>query len=204
VRNALRAASGGLKSGRISSEELAEAMDVMEDTCSTLAERVSGLLAPKQGGVLPALGEQGTPLAAIMANIARAHRFTMDGKSAKLRLEGDMKIELAHAAEIEHILDILIDNALRFTPSGVPVEVAAFRHGANIEIQVTDRGKGLTSEQARTLFQPRLGAARRGTDETGSGLGLHLASEQAAKLGGRLSYSNVEPTGARFRLVVPV
>lgn len=204
VRNALRAASGALKSGRISSEEVVEAMRVMEETCSTLAERVSALLAPKQGGVLPAIGERGTPLAAIMENIARAHRLTMEGKSARLRLEGDMKIEVAHSAEIEHILDILVDNALRFTPSGVPVEVAAYRHGANIEILVTDHGKGLSPEQAMTVFQPRLLSAKRIAAETGAGLGLHLASEQAGKLGGRLSYSNVEPSGARFRLVVPV
>lgn len=203
VRNALRAAAEAIKAKRLSSDEIVSAMGMMAETCSTLAERVAGLLAPKGGETLTdAAIERDAPLATVLDRILSAHQPGIERKAAQVSLEGDMKIAISRPTEIEYILDILVDNAIKHSPKGSRIEVAAYRHGSSIEILVADRGQGVAAHAAKKLFFPRLLAAL-APDASGSGMGLYLASERAAKLGGRLTYSQVQPTGARFRLVLP-
>jgi integral membrane sensor domain MASE1/anti-sigma regulatory factor (Ser/Thr protein kinase) len=202
VRNALRAAGISLRADRIDRGELVEAMGIMEDTCTTLAQRVAGLLDLKGNESSQGANPRRLSLGRVMNSISAAHRLAMEEKSVSLRFVGDMLLEISRPAELEHILDILIDNAVRFAPRGSEIEVAAFRHGGDVEIQVSDRGRGLTAEQARAVFTPGPGRPR-AVPGAGSGLGLYLASEHAAELGGRLTYAANNPTGARFRLVMP-
>jgi signal transduction histidine kinase len=205
VRNALRATAEAFKGARLGVTELVSALDVMADTCTTLTERVADLLARKPRDELAAPDEPRPPLSVLLARIVSAHRLGIERKAARISLEGDMKIAISRPTEIEHILDILIDNAIKYSPAGSRIEVAAYRHGSSIEILVADNGQGIALPAAKKLFfrAPETPAVAGSLLAPGHGIGLYLASEQAAKLGGRLTYSSVQPTGARFRLVVP-
>lgn len=201
VRNALRAAAEAIKAKGLSSEEIVSAMDMMAETCSTLADRVAGLLAPKTAEETGASGTAREALSDVLDRILSAHRPGIERKGTRVSLEGNMKIAVNEPKEIEHILDILVDNAIKHSPKGARIEVAVYRHGSSIEILVADSGSGIGSNAAKKLFFPNFRLAA--PEGTGRGMGLYLASERAAKIGGRLSYSQVQPTGARFRLVLP-
>jgi signal transduction histidine kinase len=203
VRNALRTVGEAVRGGRLSPDDLASALSVMDETCSTLAERVASLLAPDIDKPDAIAAGPPVALSTILRKIASAHRLSMDGKAATLRFRGDPELPVSAPDQVEHVLDILIDNAIKFSPAGAPVEIVATRTEADIEICVTDSGCGVAPDKVSRLFRRRVGRAP-DADAPGAGLGLYLAREQVAGLGGTLTYAAGDPGGSSFRLVLPV
>ena len=83
-------------------------------------------------------------------------------------------------ADADRIVDALVENALRYSPAGSEVEIAALASG----VAVRDRGSGLADGEADEVFERfhRGSAGRRGV--AGSGLGLAIARELARRWGG--------------------
>ena len=101
---------------------------------------------------------------------------------------------------LRRALGNLIDNALRY--AGEPVEVAARREGAQVVIEVLDRGPGIPEAQAERLKRPftRLDEARGGRG--GAGLGLAIVDRVARAHGGRLELAPRPGGGLAARLVL--
>ena len=98
----------------------------------------------------------------------------------------------------------LVDNALKFTPSGgrVVCTVAASPRGATIE--VSDTGPGVPSSDLPYLFSPFFrGAAAQENALPGAGLGLSTVAAVVEEHGGRLVISRNEPQGSTFTVCFP-
>lgn len=95
------------------------------------------------------------------------------------------------------ILVHLISNALRHTSGSV--EVSARREANTLVIEVKDEGVGLTSEQARTAFEP----FGRLQEKDGVGLGLPISARLAEVMGGSLRLAGQPGQGSVFRLSLP-
>ncbi len=109
---------------------------------------------------------------------------------------------------LRQILDILLDNALKFTPQGaVRVDLSASTHPAGLReltVSVSDTGIGLSPEKQQQLFQPFRqidGSSRR--QYGGLGLGLALAQRLVQLLGGKLTVTSVEGKGSEFLVKIP-
>jgi signal transduction histidine kinase len=112
---------------------------------------------------------------------------------------------VADPDRVREILDNLLGNALRHTPSGgaVTVTTAAARDSA--EISVCDTGEGIAAEHLPHLFDRfyRVDPAR-SRDTGGSGIGLTIARALARAHGGDLrAASDGVGTGATFTLTLP-
>ncbi len=103
------------------------------------------------------------------------------------------------AADADRALDVLIENALHYSPRGSPVTLAS----APGQIEVRDRGPGLASDDAKLIFERfhRGSAGRAGP--AGSGLGLAIARELAREWGGEVTLSNLQGGGAIATLTLP-
>jgi two-component system, OmpR family, sensor kinase len=105
----------------------------------------------------------------------------------------------ASAADLERVLDVLIENALQYSPAGTPVTLVTTSH----TIEVRDRGPGIPPEEQELVFERfHRGQAGR-TGPTGSGLGLAIARELMRKWGGEIELRGREGRGTVARLRLP-
>jgi len=105
---------------------------------------------------------------------------------------------------VRQILDGLAENALRVTPAGRPIVLAARADGSGVVIEVRDGGPGLTDDDLAVAFDRSVLYERyRGVRRVGTGLGLALVAALAGRLGASVSAGHAAEGGAAFRLIVP-
>ncbi|UVJ39862.1 sensor histidine kinase KdpD [Arthrobacter sp. CJ23] len=107
---------------------------------------------------------------------------------------------------LRQVVDGLLENALRVTPEGSPVVLAAYLTGSagGLTVQVRDGGPGLTGADAAVAFERgALFARYRGERPVGSGLGLSIAARLVERLGGRISVHTAPEGGAAFVVELP-
>lgn len=99
----------------------------------------------------------------------------------------------------------LLDNALKYTPSGGRVHVALQRDARNWLIRIIDSGTGIADEDIAQIFQPfsRVGPTAR-NDNNGAGLGLAFVHTVAWRHGGSVSVDSKPGAGSTFTLHLPV
>lgn len=114
----------------------------------------------------------------------------------------DRVMVLGHAEWLRRTLLILIDNALKYTPSG-SVSVRAGRQGEGVVLQVTDTGIGIPTEDLPHIFE-RFYRADRARSRGGTGLGLAIASWVAGIHNGALTVESEAGKGSTFSLWLPV
>ncbi len=101
--------------------------------------------------------------------------------------------------DADRALDVLVENALRYSPPGSRVTIAS----APARIEVADRGPGLAADEGEAIFERfHRGSAGRG-GPPGSGLGLAIARELAREWGGEVTLRNREGGGALATLALP-
>ena len=137
-----------------------------------------------------------------------ATSFRARAEAEEVRLETTVEEALPTVAidrvRIEQVLTNLVDNAIRHTPPGGQVVVAARETGGSIRVEVTDTGPGIPSEALPHVFDRlyRVDPSRdRGTG--GSGLGLTIARQLVEAHGGVIRAESVEGTGSRFGFDLP-
>ena len=106
------------------------------------------------------------------------------------RREGHPGAVWAARADLERALDALIENALRYSPAGQTVTIAAGPR----RIEVRDRGPGVTADERELVFE-RFHRGRAGSRPPGSGLGLAIARELAREWGGEVTLERREGGG---------
>ena len=103
---------------------------------------------------------------------------------------------------LRQVIANLIDNAVKYSPAGVPVEVSAAMVNGRAVIDVSDRGPGIASEDQTLIFQ-KFGRARTGKTMPGTGLGLFIARSIVEAHGGSLEVRSAPAEGATFTLELP-
>ena len=107
----------------------------------------------------------------------------------------------------ERALAALIENALRFSPSGSLVHVDARRRGDRVAIGVRDAGSGVAPDDRERIFEPLYIGADAINDVgagLGVGLGLAVARLCAETLGGAVTLEATSDSGATFTLELPL
>jgi heavy metal sensor kinase len=137
------------------------------------------------------------PLLALAAH--KGVRVVLDGRGAH-----DRTVASADRQRLHQALTNLIDNAIKYTPSGGEVRVCAWRNEAEIGVTVTDDGPGIPAEARAHVFDRFFRVERApGRDAGGSGLGLAICREIARAHGGRVFIESEEGTGSAFSFALP-
>lgn len=113
----------------------------------------------------------------------------------------------ADADRLRQVLINLLENALRFTPSGGSISLAAVAGGGSVEFRVADTGVGIAPEHLPHVFERfyKVDRSRRSIDYGGgTGLGLAIARQIIEAHGGSMTVTSEEGAGSVFFFSVPV
>ncbi|MER5929266.1 HAMP domain-containing sensor histidine kinase [Streptomyces sp. NPDC002054] len=177
-----------IASVRTEGKRLAQVLDDLLDLA--LAEHASAEIR------LTDIGELATERVAAWRPLAeeKGVRLTSTGRAAVTGWADPIALSSA--------LDAVIDNALKFTPSGEEVEVSVAAGEGQAVVVVADRGPGLTEEELDRIGD-RFWRSGRHQNIKGSGLGLSISRALLAAGGGSLSYETNPPHGLRVTVAVP-
>ena len=102
-----------------------------------------------------------------------------------------------------HLLAILMDNAVKFSPPDTPVEIEVSKGKKGVMISVLDRGRGIPDSDAENVFERFYQVEDvRHHSTPGMGLGLYIAREIVKAHGGRIWCEPREGGGTIFRLTL--
>lgn len=105
---------------------------------------------------------------------------------------------------IVQVLINLVDNAIKYTPSGSEIQIDTRRKGTWVAVTVSDNGPGIPDEQKPRIFDLFYSGANRAADSRRSlGLGLALCKSIVTAHGGTISVSDNRPHGAVFTFTLP-
>lgn len=104
---------------------------------------------------------------------------------------------------IAQILGNLLDNALKYSAAGSPIEVSVSVVDREVLLRVRDYGLGVPPDECALLFTPFFRTSRT-RDLPGTGLGLHISKRLAEQHGGRLWLETSTDAGSVFALALPV
>ncbi len=116
-------------------------------------------------------------------------------------LEGPLPRIQADVAQLDRVLDNLLHNAIRHTPSGGHIRLHARRHAERVIISVEDNGEGIAYGQQGRIFEPFVQVGRK---KGGAGLGLALCKEIVQLHGGRMGVFSRPGQGTQFYMALPV
>jgi two-component system, NtrC family, sensor histidine kinase KinB len=107
----------------------------------------------------------------------------------------------ADKAQLERVLDNLLDNALRHTPQNGLIRLQARRHGERVIVSIEDNGEGIAYGQQGRIFEPFVQVGRK---KGGAGLGLALCKEIVQLHGGRMGVYSRPGQGTQFYMALPI
>ena len=129
--------------------------------------------------------------------LARDIRLSISVEPGDLRVDGD-------AERVHQVVANLLDNAIRHSPDGGEVSLAARRVNGSVLIEVADQGPGIAAADAHRVFERfyRADSARSST-KGGTGLGLAIARWIVDLHGGEIHVEQNRPSGCRMVVALP-
>jgi len=115
--------------------------------------------------------------------------------------EGDLAAR-ADPEKLRQVLDQLVSNAIKYSPPGGTVTVAARRLMEVVEVSVTDEGAGIPPAERERIFSKFYKAGN--GQPRGTGLGLFIAQGLVREMGGRMWVDSEEGRGSRFAFELPL
>jgi signal transduction histidine kinase len=188
-------------------QQINDIHDMMEDYIKRQLDMISRILDLEsfEAGKIT-LNLEKTDLNGIARKMVEQLSASADLKQIALEIESEStpifaNIDPDYTAQI---VDILISNALKFSPSGTATTVFTGSDENSVWIGVRDQGPGITQEDRRKLFNKFQKLSARPTGgEKSTGLGLSIVKRLTEAMGGEIKVVSQPNQGAKFTVTFP-
>ena len=132
------------------------------------------------------------------------HVAAARGISLQVHLEASAPVVLGDGSLLARAIDNLVDNAIKYSPDGRPIELAVRDGDGDLLLQVTDQGIGIPEEHLPRISERfyRVDTAR-SREMGGTGLGLAIVKHIARVHSGTLQIESKPGVGSRFTIQLP-
>jgi signal transduction histidine kinase len=122
-----------------------------------------------------------------------------------LNAEPGLPVVMVDPQRFQQVVGNLIDNALRYAPSGTTIDLTIRRTNNSVEISVSDEGTGVPEQELDHVFDRFWRSEKsRARSTGGAGLGLSIARQLVEAQGGKISARNCSPKGFEVLITLPV
>jgi two-component system sensor histidine kinase KdpD len=137
------------------------------------------------------------------AGLAR-HRQELARRPVKTSIPHELPMIRGDAAMLSQVIHNLVDNAMRYTDDGTPIEISAWRTDESVILKVGDQGSGLDAAEFGKVFERLYRGRTAGQARGGMGLGLTICEGIVKAHGGRIWVEPNQPRGAAFHVALPI
>ncbi|HVE24955.1 MAG TPA: sensor histidine kinase, partial [Sporichthya sp.] len=144
-------------------------------------------------------------LAAVVERALESHPHLTSDHELRLDLPADPVSVKGSEKALERILANLVGNAAKYSPAATRITVSVRRERDGIRLLVDDEGPGVPPELREQIFTRFFrGTGDAVTRTRGTGVGLAIVSEYAAKMGAKVTVDSAPGGGARFQVCFPL
>jgi two-component system sensor histidine kinase KdpD len=196
---AIATAGAALRTSGITARERSELIAAIEAESARLGRLVDDLLDLSKieaGAVVPQADW------CDLHDVAGSAAARLSGRHPiEFSLPADLPLVRADATQLERVFSNLIENAVKFSPGDVPVEIRGGAGPAWVTVRFIDHGRGIPLDQRGRIFEPFFRA--RGAGTGGSGLGLAICRGFVEANGGRITVQSDVGHGTSFAVSFP-
>jgi len=166
-----------------------------------LANNLLDMARLESGAVV--LNRQWQPLEEVVGGALAGLTSRMVNHPVTIRLPHDLPLVEIDSMLIERVFANLLENAVKYTPPGTPITIAAASDQNELVVTVSDQGSGIPSGEEKRIFEKFHRVASEG-NQGGAGLGLSICRAIVEAHGGRIWADNLPSGGAAFHFALPL
>jgi two-component system sensor histidine kinase KdpD len=169
------------------------------DRLEGIIRNVLNLTRLESGAI--AVRREWQPLEEIIGAVLNRLSERLKGRPLELKIPPDLPLIPFDTLLMEQVLTNLMENALRHTPAGTPIEITVTPQTSEVTIEIADRGPGIPFHEEEAIFSK---FTRSTHTRMGAGIGLSICRVIVEAHGGRIWAENRPGGGAAFKFVIPI
>jgi two-component system sensor histidine kinase KdpD len=166
-----------------------------------LANNLLDMARLEAGAVV--LNRQWQPLEEVIGGALAGLTARMVNHPVSVKLPHDLPLVEIDSMLIERVFANLLENAVKYTPPGTPIEISAASGSTELVVTVSDQGHGIPAGEEKRIFEKFHRIASEG-NQGGAGLGLTICRSIMEAHGGRIWADNLPSGGAAFHFALPL
>lgn len=183
----------------------AKALQVMRDETKNMSELIENLLALTRLENTKNTAVSEIDIANIIKPLTERLNTVHQKRQHQIKVICPAKVKIKMSAQhLDRLLTILLDNALKYTPSDKDISLKVSENEHNLKIEVSDQGSGIKNEDIPHIFERFYRADKsRNRQNGGFGLGLALAKDIVQKYNGKITVTSKLGKGSTFVVTLP-